>query len=194
MSSALQLIAIALSIACFLSFFWAIQKLFRKDGATLPIQMKLLSALGSFFFIAQVISLSLLPAVPSFLLQIIGISLFVIGLVLFWWAVPYARRAALKIAFLPNSPTELICDGPYRFVRHPFYASYLLFWVAGVFASQRWVLVVSVIVMGYFYISAMRREESEFLAGGVGGRYSDYMQSVGALVPRLNVFRPRSPV
>jgi protein-S-isoprenylcysteine O-methyltransferase Ste14 len=155
--------------------------------------MKWLGCFGIMSFVAQQLALAfparpLLPAA-----QYAGAALYVVAFLVFWWTVPYARAWRLKVAFMPNTPESIIVDGPYRFVRHPFYASYLAFWLAGVLASQHWELLVTVAVMGGFYARAIRIEEQAFLDGPLSEPYRAYRASTGAIIPGLGWQRRSSP-
>ena len=79
----------------------------------------------------------------------------------------------------------LLVDGPYAYVRHPFYASYLLYWVAGAFISN-W-LWASVFVMGCLYFTAIRQEENRFGFSPLAASYEAYRRQTGALIPVLRV-------
>ena|SRR5947209_3888071 len=64
-------------------------------------------------------------------------SLQVVALLLFLWArVTFGRRSYHVVA----DPTEggLVSSGPYRYIRHPIYAAFCLFTLAGVAAHWSW--------------------------------------------------------
>lgn len=184
----LQGAGLVLSSACFASFSWAVARLFAAPQGSQPAAMKWLGALGVAFFVLQLLSIAYLPSGSHRAVSIAGLCLFVVALSVFWWAVPYARSAKLRIAFADGQPDQLLTGGPYRYVRHPFYASYLMFWLAGVHVSQQWFLVSSVVVMGLFYVKAIRKEEGEFLSGDLAEPYRAYAANTGALLPRLFPF------
>jgi protein-S-isoprenylcysteine O-methyltransferase Ste14 len=75
--------------------------------------------------------------------------------------------------------------GPYKRVRHPFYASYLLYWFAGVCATEVWGMDASVIVMGSVYWRAAAQEETEFLQGKGAESYRAYIRKTGRFFPKL---------
>jgi protein-S-isoprenylcysteine O-methyltransferase Ste14 len=73
--------------------------------------------------------------------------------------------------------------GPYGLVRHPFYCSYLLAWVAGVFASRQWWLAITPAIMLAIYWRAARWEENKFSNTPLAGQYAAYRAAVGMLMP-----------
>ena len=64
------------------------------------------------------------------LAQLAGVIIGALGLWLFYRTIAASRDRGLHFAFDPDNPVSLVTTGPYRVVRHPFYTSYLIFWVA----------------------------------------------------------------
>ena len=80
---------------------------------------------------------------------------------------------------------SLVTTGPYRWVRHPIYASFLLILAAPLFISANWVVGVPWIIMTVLEtISRVRFEESLMLTQ-FPGEYRAYMQRTGRLMPRI---------
>ncbi|MGD0907800.1 MAG: isoprenylcysteine carboxylmethyltransferase family protein [Candidatus Acidiferrales bacterium] len=169
-------------VACFASYTWATVWLFQYPKGQ-PMQMKLIGAMGVMFFIAQLFAI--VRTTPSGCVADLGLFLYALAFFIFWWAVPYARRAMLNVAFTATQPARLLTDGPYRYIRHPFYASYFAFWIAGVLVSLRPWLLLSVVCMGSFYSLAIRQEETEFRQGPLRDAYKAYELATGKLLPRL---------
>lgn len=174
----------ALSVTCFVSFSWAIAKLF-VPPPHMCSQMKVLGFAGVFFSVAQLAMVARARPVPWRMAS--APVLYVVALGLFWWAVAHAARAQLNLAFTNATPVTLLVDGPYAYIRHPFYASYLLYWVAGAFVSN-W-LWASVCVMGCFYFAAIHQEEDGFRVSHLAASYEAYRRRTGAVFPRLRVSR-----
>ena len=80
-------------------------------------------------------------------------------------------------------PAHLMTTGPYRVVRHPFYCSYLLVWLAGLVATAKWWLALTVAIMVAIYLRAARFEERKFLDSALARHYRDYQARTGQLVP-----------
>src|SRR5579862_3197436 len=74
-------------------------------------------------------------------------------------------------------------SGPYRFVRHPIYCSYLLAAIAGLAASADSVLAPSVIMFFAIYFTAARREERRFALGPLATHYAAYARATGMFLP-----------
>ncbi len=75
-------------------------------------------------------------------------------------------------------------SGPYKFIRHPMYASLLLFFLGLSIMSSFWPLMALVVILLLFFNRIMRREESMMIEE-FGEEYRIYMKSTGRLLPRF---------
>ncbi len=84
--------------------------------------------------------------------------------------------------------------GPYRFVRHPFYCSYLLAWAAGFVATAQTWLLPTVAVMLVIYVRAAKLEEEKFTRSPLAGTYERYRSRTGLFLPNpVKLLAPRRP-
>jgi protein-S-isoprenylcysteine O-methyltransferase Ste14 len=174
--------ALFLAIACFLSFIWAIRCFFASAGS-MAKDMRIISICGSGFMLLH---LGMYQFSGSVSLRLLGIacSLYLTSLLLFWWAVLETRRERLSLAFSEDLPMNLYQAGPYRMVRHPFYVSYTLCWLGGVFANAQWFLLITLIVMFALYYRAAKFEEAKFIVSPLRGAYEDYQSKTGMFIPK----------
>jgi len=77
----------------------------------------------------------------------------------------------------------LITDGPYRWVRHPFYVGYILGAVAAPVAVAGTGLVLIAVLMIGLTIAAALREERAWLRSPRGQAYRTYRAKTGMFVP-----------
>ena len=172
---------LALSLACFASFVWAVKALFAKKEAR-NTRMAALSLAGFSFFLWQVTELAFGTAPPA-RFRLVAIALYLASAALFWWSVPYARAMMLNIAFTATEPWSVLRDGPYRHIRHPFYTSYALYWLAGACATGNAWYLLALVCMGWFYLSAANQEEREFLQSPVREDYTAYCDTTRRFIP-----------
>jgi len=106
------------------------------------------------------------------------------GAGLFWRAVSVSRG---KLAACGQGcvSREILSTGPYRYIRHPFYAAYNLTWLAGFVATGRWPLALSAAGMAALYESCARDEERAFLRAPMGAAYRVYSARAGRYLPRF---------
>jgi protein-S-isoprenylcysteine O-methyltransferase Ste14 len=103
---------------------------------------------------------------------------------MFWWAVNTHRGYRPSAAFASTAPPVVRTTGPYAFVRHPFYAAYVLGFAGGAAFtedSKMWLVPVWMLLV---YGVAAYQEERVLLSSPMGGIYRDYRRRVGAFVPR----------
>jgi protein-S-isoprenylcysteine O-methyltransferase Ste14 len=79
----------------------------------------------------------------------------------------------------------LVTHGPYRLVRHPMYAAFLLLWVVLALISANW-FVGAAGIAGFAIVLVVRTpKEERLLLALFGDEYRTYMQRTGRIVPRL---------
>jgi protein-S-isoprenylcysteine O-methyltransferase Ste14 len=79
---------------------------------------------------------------------------------------------------------ELVHSGPYRWIRHPQYSSYILISLGLFFATGNW--LVSALVLSYFVAVAMRSwKEEEMLLNRLGEEYALYQNRTGRFLPKV---------
>jgi protein-S-isoprenylcysteine O-methyltransferase Ste14 len=181
----LQLAALGLALATFASFVWAIRRLFVATGG-LRGGMRAIAGGGA---VSMALHLAAIAAGDGGALAAPGLLLYGVALALFWSAVGVTAARPLSIAFSADKPRHLLAVGPYRRIRHPFYAAYLLAWIAGTLASGEPWLLVTVAGMGALYVRAARFEEAKFAASPLAAEYARYKDRAGMFWPR----RSRAP-
>jgi protein-S-isoprenylcysteine O-methyltransferase Ste14 len=87
----------------------------------------------------------------------------------------------------------LVVDGPYRWIRHPFYDSAALLMLAVSLIAANWFLFL--IGTAVFCLLIVRtRTEEENLMARFGSGYRSYMERTGRFLPRIGANRPNSPI
>jgi protein-S-isoprenylcysteine O-methyltransferase Ste14 len=110
---------------------------------------------------------------------------FAASLGLFLWAAKTTRSAQLKFAFDPSAPGAVVRTGPYRTIRHPFYASYILFWLGCLIATLHPLMLLFLILFSAMNVTAARREERSFETSPFAEEYLTYRKTAGMLWPKL---------
>jgi protein-S-isoprenylcysteine O-methyltransferase len=115
---------------------------------------------------------------------ILGVLVFVAGLVLRWYSIVYLGRFfTVNVAIAKDH--QLIDQGPYRRVRHPSYTGALLTFLGiGVCLANGAALAAILLPTFLVFRRRMNIEEQALLAG-LGETYREYMARTWRLVPRL---------
>lgn len=176
-----DLLAVLL-LACLGSFTWAMRSFFVKPdrmtpGLTITLLAGVVFAVSHFFVILR--SHDLHPIAVG-----AGIALYLLALAVFWWAISAHRAKPLAACFSEDEELHLVQHGPYRFVRHPFYSSYLLAWLAGGVATLNPWLLGTFAAMLILYLVAATGEEKKFATSSLASQYASYCGVTGRFLPK----------
>ncbi len=164
----------------FATFSWAVRGHFRPHGET-PTGMKWTSAVSLAFFawfVWRLFGPSIAAAWP------VALALFIGSMMVFGWAVRSTQKDRPTLAFTEDAPSFLLHDGPYRYVRHPFYLSYLMFWLGTALATTGvWPWLVPLLMLA-IYAHAAKREEQKFARSDLAAAYRAYCVKAGMFLPR----------
>lgn len=118
-------------------------------------------------------------------MQVVGLLAMTFSGWLFWQTIAASRAARLRLAFDEEGPRGLVTDGPYRFVRHPFYTSYVIFWAGWTLALWDLVAVFPFAILVVIYVFAARMEERLFAGTPMAAEYESYRSRTGFFWPKL---------
>jgi len=184
--SDLRLVALAALAMLAAVFLGGVRRVFRRPDGPHRYGASLVSGL---VLGAELVAIAATPVPPARLVT--SFVLLGAALGLFLWAARVNRERPLLLAFAAHVPEHLQTCGPYRLVRHPFYARYLLAFAGGFVAAwSPW--LVPLLALGVFtYWSAASREERGFAASQLAEAHRAYARDVGMFVPRLGAFVER---
>jgi len=178
-----QLLLCSFLFVCLASFFWAMLAFFVQPNGFTP-GMRVISISGT--LLAMLHFYALLSAVPvSAGRAFAAACLYGSSLALFWWAIAVNRKKPLSAVCSPDAPGHLVKNGPYRWIRHPFYTSYLLAWAAGLAGSGQGWLLAPTLAMLVLYLRAAVMEERKFARSPLARAYSRYQRRTGRFLPSV---------
>ncbi|MCV9964637.1 isoprenylcysteine carboxylmethyltransferase family protein [Pararhizobium sp. BT-229] len=117
--------------------------------------------------------------------QAFGLVLQLASAILFVSAVKASRAAKLTYAFDGGLPKGLATKGPYAYVRHPFYSSYIVFWTGWAVATGTVWASLAVAFFIAIYIRAARQEERALSSAPFAKAYDAYRAKTGFMIPKL---------
>ena len=116
---------------------------------------------------------------------IAAIAILVCSLALYEWARHVIWGRSFYIAWSGDVPEALCERGPYAYIRHPIYASYVLAFLAMLVAMPTLItLAVFVFNAGLFTHAALSDERS-LASGAFAADYALYKRRTGMFLPRI---------
>ncbi len=178
-----QLFVLISASLCFVSFLWGALFLFKRPKPR-PVSMMIVSLCILLTIVCQLV------AIVGFYVHdpirfSVALALYALSLVVFWRAVGAVRGYEMSYAFAPGAPRALIRQGPFARVRHPFYAAYIVAWMAGWIATGQWWLLAPTALTAWLLWRAANSEEAAFLASPFAEEYRAYQSTTGRFVPRI---------
>ncbi len=146
---------------------------------------------------ASIIGMSIYSAKPLWMnwsrvplphtLRLLGIPLAVFAILLLLWAQHSLGPNFCATLRLKKMHT-LVTDGPYRWVRHPMYSSFILLWIAYFFLSANWFIGVTGIFAEGIIVVTRTPKEERMMVERFGDEYIIYMRGTGRFFPRRRIF------
>ena len=117
-------------------------------------------------------------------------ALFAVSGLVFALAIKASRSQVFNGVFSPTQARDIVRSGPFAYIRHPFYTSYLLYWLSCAVLTLHPALLALLVVMAVVYTVAARREEAIFLGSAMARDYAAYQRQAGMFWPRLTLPSP----
>ena len=115
---------------------------------------------------------------------VVGCFMFTASIAIYLAAIEAAQRTRLQRSFVDHPlPDRLITDGPFRWVRHPFGAGYLLGALAAPIAIDDVRLFLVAIPLVAATLAAAVREERLWLSSARADEYRAYRQRTRMFIP-----------
>ncbi|KAI8087579.1 uncharacterized protein B0P05DRAFT_531520 [Gilbertella persicaria] len=103
----------------------------------------------------------------------IGISCMMVAMILLRWTMlanPFYLRA------MATTDDQLICtNGPYRYIRHPGYLSFLLGWIGFGLTVNNWIALLMIFVLFTVVYKIRIQAEEQMMLDRFGAGYQHYM-------------------
>jgi protein-S-isoprenylcysteine O-methyltransferase Ste14 len=154
-----------------------------KDRFTLPLLWTVIGiSIFAAFFLREAFPQGRLPHPHTF--YIIGLVLFVLGLIIRWIAIIHLGRFfTVNVAIAEDH--QLITTGPYRYVRHPSYTGTLLIFLGfglcmlNIFSAAAVFLPIAAAFLWRMHV------EEQALRSAFGDRYRLYASQTRRIIPMV---------
>jgi len=116
-------------------------------------------------------------------------ALLLAALSIYEWARRTVRDRRFHLAWTGDVP-EAVCDqGPYRHIRHPFYSSYILAFVAVAVAYPGPISLAILLLNVVLFVHAAVTDERDLANSELAPDYAAYRTRTGMFLPRFGVRR-----
>ena len=143
-------------------------------------------------FLSEMISLSFVglfyrreEVEANIALMVLGVAGLIASLVLFEWARRTVRGRLFSYIFSSDTPEFICMDGPFAYIRNPFYASYLLAMLSTAVMWPSLFRFALVLAMVVYFTGAAIYEERKFARSAVATGYAAYQARTGRFLPRI---------
>jgi protein-S-isoprenylcysteine O-methyltransferase Ste14 len=171
------------ALAAHFSFIWGAIKFFKVDDTGAKLGKKIISTVGSIFVLTHLYFIVVFPN-DNHLRLLIAISLYLTAITIFWITVKTYNQKRPSFAYSNELPISINTQGTYKIIRHPFYTSYTLAWLAGSIGTSDWLLITLAIMFGIYYVSA-KKEEVILSTGNNAELYRDYRRKTSMFIPYI---------
>jgi protein-S-isoprenylcysteine O-methyltransferase Ste14 len=182
MTTSVPQVLLTVSMASVFGYFLfaAVRTFVLPDSVDGPSQLSELS-----FISGAVVALSSAGAVTVEVGNAVAASaVMLVAVGLYEWARSTIRGRKFHIIYSDRVPEALCTDGPYRYIRHPLYASYMTAFLA-VFVMRPSLLATLVLGLNVvFFAYGSVRDERAIESSSFAADYAAYKARVGRFFPR----------
>ena len=118
-----------------------------------------------------------------FWLRWFGFFIGLAALIIFFWVLRSLGQNFSTTLTIKKDQT-LVIQGPYHWVRHPMYTSFVLLWVGYFFISTNWFIGLTGILGFVWAIVVRTPKEEQMMIERFGDEYIAYMKRTGRYLPR----------
>lgn len=170
----------AAGLAYFLMISAATKQHFVSDK--FPIGMYVISAvslIGLFTFLAHAF-------VATLNLPVAVLGIIISSSALFVWSIHHSRMKGLSLAFDDAIKIDgIITSGPWSYIRHPFYSSYILFWLACALGTMHPTSIVVLATLTFIYVYSAAQEERALRESEFKHEFICYREKSGFILPKI---------
>lgn len=176
---------LALLTLNYLSFWYSSLRVFKKSNQTKNIQWYILRVATLLIWYGSFIVALFWGGFNNNNMVIFSCAMSLSSLVLFWFSARHIKGKNFLVIFNTQAPQQHQHTGPYRYIRHPFYTSYILCYLSLIPGLHSRALTVMVLFLTAYYYWAAKGEEAGFANSPFSESYSSYKKTTGMFLPKL---------
>lgn len=158
----------------------------RQEGLFLLVGIRAVAGLHflglfAFFISPPLMEWSALP-LPTWL-RLVGVLMACIGGIL-WIATFHYLGKNLTDTVVTRKEHSLVTNGPYAYIRHPFYVAMVLVTMANGLTTANWFIFISGVTVFLLLYTRTAKEEARLIER-FGDAYRNYMKTTGQFFPKF---------
>jgi protein-S-isoprenylcysteine O-methyltransferase Ste14 len=114
---------------------------------------------------------------------VIALALVAMSLFLYEWTRRTITGRRFSVIYSDDVPDSVCDSGPYAYVRHPFYVSYMIGFTAAVVAFPNIFTVLGWLLAAWWFVSGARHDEKAIDASPLTEEYAEYRRRTGMFFP-----------
>ena len=118
------------------------------------------------------------------LVRWVGVATGAVCSILMYWTLSSLGKN-LTDTVVTRKEATLVTDGPYRWVRHPFYVTAALLMASVTVLTANWLIGLSNLLV-LSLLAVRTPKEEQMLIERFGQQYRDYMARTGRFIPRMS--------
>ncbi len=165
-----------------LSFAWSVIGVFKKHS---EMQYKYYRVLQFFSILQWLVMIKAVFFVhfDSDFKIWIALIIQLICAVIFWTHSKIVKENGFTIVFSMDKPQRFVQKGLYKYIRHPFYSTYMLSYFSLSFIYLDLIGIISSFTILFLYYKGSLMEEEKFLNSDFSIEYSKYIKRSGRFFP-----------
>jgi len=169
----------ALNILCFLALSMLY---FNRRGIELDLRWQALKVLSLLYWAYSLINLFKNDFTSHFL-QIGFAGLNFLSLSILIWTFRTTKGIQFNNIFVTKPPEHICTTGSYRWVRHPYYLSYLMCYFSTLTINTSVYNFGGLLILSVLYLLAIKSEEQLIMKSDASGTYQAYSMRTKRIIP-----------
>lgn len=170
---------------CFISFWHSSLFVFKKTKNTVKTQRYLLKFVSIILWNLMLFYFFFIDGSFNEKYLFVGIAFSIIALVIYWVCVKSLGDFKLAVIHGNIESNKIYDRGIYKYIRHPFYTSYICCYLGLIICIPKLPVILSVGILLYIYLYAAYSEERHFLSSDTKVKYAEYRKKTGMFFPKL---------
>jgi len=113
---------------------------------------------------------------------LVGMGVVLAGMALRYWAI-FTLGASFRTTIETEAGQKVVSAGPYRLIRHPSYAGWLLICLGYGIVVQSWLSVLVAVLPALLAFLYRIHHEEQVLVSSIGADYVEYQKHTKRLIP-----------